>query len=135
MNNGKLLLILRVCTQRFNASKAIRYFTCWHSCCYLSWSARHVDLKPSHTAQQAEAAPRAMGHHLDWPRRLGMALDAAKVQSNCCTAHVFNEQPDAQLMVCLRVTAMNQYHTHYAVCLALHQAVALHVFTDMRQHY
>jgi hypothetical protein len=28
---------------------------------------------------QAEAAPRAMGHHLDWPRRLGMALDAAKV--------------------------------------------------------
>ena len=28
---------------------------------------------------QAEAAPWAMGHHLDWPRRLGMALDAAKV--------------------------------------------------------
>lgn len=29
---------------------------------------------------QVAAAPRAMGHHLDWPRRLGMALDAAKVQ-------------------------------------------------------
>jgi hypothetical protein len=33
----------------------------------------------SNLVPQAEAAPRVMGHHLDWPRRLGMALDAAKV--------------------------------------------------------